>query len=295
MFYKKLISFLMICLIFSLVLSGCRNTADYSSSSAVPSGEDLTHSEVSSDDTSSDVTVSDPEQSSQISSEYEQSSQEISVTPSKPANPPVSSTASHLHAFRITRVEPTCTKDGYTLYECSCGETKIDDYIPKKGHTFGEWKTVTEPTQTSVGLRERVCTVCNEKETEEIPIPVSALSKEVFKLVNEERLKEGKTELTYRQDLQICADIRAEEITEKFDHIRPNGSESFTVFAEHNIEYNTVGENLASGQSTPQDVMKSWMKSEDHKNNILSDSFTGIAIGVAEKDGRAYWVQIFIG
>lgn len=285
MFSKKHISFLIICLIFSLLLSGCRDTVDYSSSSAVPSGEDLTHSDVSSGDTSSDVTVSEPEQSSQASSE----------TSSKPVNPPVSSTASHLHAFKITRVEPTCTKDGYTLYECSCGETKIDDYVPKKGHTFGEWKTVAEPTQTSVGLRERVCTVCNEKETEEIPIPVSALSKEVFKLVNEERLKEGKTELTYREDLQICADIRAEEITEKFDHTRPNNTDCLTVLAENNIEYSAAGENIAEGQETAKAVMESWMASEGHKANILSDSFTGIAIGVAEKDGKYYWVQIFIG
>ncbi|MGN0451739.1 MAG: CAP domain-containing protein [Acutalibacteraceae bacterium] len=266
MFYKKLISFLMICLIFSLVLSGCRNTADYSSSSAAPSGENLTHSEVSSDDTSSDVTVSDPEQSSQISSEYEQSSQESSVIPSNPVNPPASSTASHLHSFKVERVDPTCTEDGYTIRRCvECGETKIDDYVPKKGHTFVEWKTVTEPTQTSVGLRERVCTVCNEKQTEEIPIPVSALSKEVLDLVNQERRKAGKAELTYRQDLQICANIRAKEITDLFNHTRPNGSECFTVFAEHNIEYNTMGENIASGQSTPQDVMKSWMNSDAHK------------------------------
>ncbi len=286
MFSKKHISFLIICLIFSILLSGCRETVDNSSSSAVSSGEDLTHSEVSSADTSSDVTVSEPEQSSQASS----------VTPSKPVNPPVSSTASHLHSFKVDRVDPTCTEDGYTIRRCvECGETKIDDYVPKKGHTFGEWKTVTEPTQTSVGLRERVCTVCNEKETEDIPIPVSALSKEVFKLVNEERLKEGKTELTYREDLQICANIRAEEITEKFDRIRPNNTDCSTVLAENNIECSSSEENIAEDQETAKAVMESWMNSDGHKANILSASFTGIAIGIAEKDGKYYWVQIFIG
>lgn len=288
MFHKKHISFLIICLILSLLLSGCRDTVDYSSSPVVPGGEDLTNSEVSSDDTSSDVVSSEPTESSQTSSE----------TPSKPVNPPVSSTAPHLHAFKITRVEPTCTKEGYTLYECSCGETKIDDYVPKKGHTFGEWKTVTEPTETVVGLKERTCTVCGEKETEQIPKLVSdcpELSKEVFKLVNEERRKAGKTELIYRQDLQICANIRAEEIIEKFDHIRPNNTDCFTVLTENNIEYSATGENIAEGQETAKAVMESWMNSEGHKNNILSDSFTGIAIGVVEKDERYYWVQIFIG
>ena len=288
MFYKKHISFLIICLIFSLLLSGCRDTVDYSSSPVIPGGEDLTHSEVSSADASSDLTVSEPEQSSQASSE----------TPSKPVDPPVSSTAPHLHAFKITRVESTCTKEGYTLYECSCGETKIDDYVPKKGHTFGEWQTVTEPTATAVGLKERTCTVCGEKETEQIPKLVSdcpELSKAVFELVNIERRKEGKTELIYRQDLQICVNIRAEEIMERFDHIRPNNTECFTVLPENNIEYSAAGENIAEGQETAKAVMESWMNSEGHKENILSEKFTGIAIGVAEKDGRYYWVQIFIG
>ena len=287
MFYKKHISFLIICLIFSLLLSGCRDTVDYSSSPVIPGGEDLTHSEVSSDDTSSDVVSSEPTESSEVSSE----------TPLKPVDPPVSSTAPHLHAFKITRVEPTCTKEGYTLYECSCGETKIDDYVPKKGHTFGEWKTVTEPTATAVGLKERTCTVCGEKETEQIPIvyAYSALSKEVFELVNNERANAGLPALAYRQDLQICVNISAEEIMEKFDQIRPNNTDSFTVLTENNIEYSATGENIDEGQSTPQAVMERWMNSDGHKENILSDSFTGIAIGVTEKDGSYYWVQIFIG
>lgn len=288
MFYKKHISFLIICLIFSLLLSGCRDTVDYSSSPVIPGGEDLTHSEVSSDDTSSDVVSSEPTESSEVSSE----------TPLKPVDPPVSSTAPHLHSFKIERVDPTCTEDGYTIRRCvECGETKIDDYVPKKGHTFGEWKTVTEPTATAVGLKERTCTVCGEKETEQIPIvyAYSALSKEVFELVNKERRKEGKTELIYRQDLQICVNIRAEEIMEKFDHIRPNNTECFTVLAENKIEYSEAGENIAEGQETANAVIESWMNSEGHKENILSEKFTGIAIGVAEKDGRYYWVQIFIG
>ncbi len=35
-------------------------------------------------------------------------------------------------------------------------------------HTYGEWETVDAPTCTKVGMKKRVCTVCNEYETEEI-------------------------------------------------------------------------------------------------------------------------------
>lgn len=291
MFLKKHISFLIFLLIFSISLAGCKNRNDNSSSHTVPGGEDLTHSDVSSEDTvSSDVS----------STESAQSSQTSSVTSSNPNKPPVSSTASHLHSFKVERIAPTCTEDGYTLYRCvECGETKIDSYVSKKGHSWSEWITVTEPTTTSEGVRERTCTDCDEKETEGIAMlapDYDALQKEVFELVNQERANVGLQALTYRENAQICADIRAEEITVKFEHTRPDGNLCFTVLSDNGITYNTVGENIASGQSTAQAVMDSWMNStEGHKEAILSDEYKEIVIGVTVKDGFYYWVQIFIG
>ena len=62
----------------------------------------------------------------------------------------------------------TCTKDGVESRGCVCGaiETRV---IPATGHQFGEWKTVREPTDYLAGKKERVCSVCGEKETEKIP------------------------------------------------------------------------------------------------------------------------------
>ena len=133
MFSKKHISFLIICLIFSLSLSGCRHTEDYSSSPVVPGGEDFTHSDTDSSDTSSDsVSSGEPAQSSQTS--YVNSSKpNVNEKPVKPSQSSASGTASHLHAYKITQVPPTCTEEGYTLYECSCGEKKIEGKIHPKG------------------------------------------------------------------------------------------------------------------------------------------------------------------
>ena len=50
-------------------------------------------------------------------------------------------------------------------HECECG------VIADEGeHSFGEWVIVTEPTYTATGKKERVCTVCGYKDTEEIEI-----------------------------------------------------------------------------------------------------------------------------
>ena len=113
MFLKKHISFLILILIFSISFAGCKHREDYSSSPVIPGGVDTTHSNVSSDDTvTSDVSSTEPTQSSQTSS----------VSSSKPSKPPVTSTESHLHSFKVERVAPTCTEDGYTFYKCvECG------------------------------------------------------------------------------------------------------------------------------------------------------------------------------
>jgi uncharacterized protein YraI len=42
--------------------------------------------------------------------------------------------------------------------------------IQALGHSYGEWKTVTEPTVSTEGLRERQCSVCGSKQTEAIPV-----------------------------------------------------------------------------------------------------------------------------
>lgn len=49
------------------------------------------------------------------------------------------------------------------------------------------------------------------------------------------------------------------------------------------------GENIASGQKSIDEVMKSWLKSEGHCKNIMNKNFR--EIGVAQRN--LYWVQDF--
>lgn len=284
MFSKKHISFLIMCLIFSLSLSGCRHTEDYSSSPVVPGGEDFTHSDTDSSDTSSDsVSSGEPAQSSQTSS-VNPSKPSVNEKPVKPSQSSASGTASHLHAYKITQVPPTCTEEGYTLYECSCGAKKIEGKIHPKGHTWDEWKTVIESTVLSEGAKERVCTVCGEKETEQIPALTpnySELQKQVFDLVNDERIKNSLGRLEYSSEIQADADRRAEEITE-----------NFTAKQEDKCAENIFSS--AESSLTAQELFDYWMKSELYQKNILSDKFAHTAIGIVVNNGKYYWVQIFV-
>ncbi len=40
--------------------------------------------------------------------------------------------------------------------------------MDKAAHTYGDWVTVTEATETEAGLRKRTCSVCGYEQTEEI-------------------------------------------------------------------------------------------------------------------------------
>ncbi|HEX2035276.1 MAG TPA: CAP domain-containing protein [Chloroflexota bacterium] len=60
------------------------------------------------------------------------------------------------------------------------------------------------------------------------------------------------------------------------------------------LEWGVLGENLAGGQETPEEVVSRWMDSPGHRANILNPQFTEIGAGLAY--GGPYqrnWTQVF--
>lgn len=93
-------------------------------------------------------------------------------------------TVVHRHVLTYhAKVDATCTSSGTGEYwKCEgdegCnkyfsdanGENEISSppYIRPKGHTWSEWVTTKEPTETAKGEKERECSVCHTKETKEV-------------------------------------------------------------------------------------------------------------------------------
>ena len=124
----------------------------------------------------------------------------------------------------------------------------------------------------------------------------SEFAQEVLRLVNIERAKVGARPLALLDELTERANIRAEEIVQSFSHTRPNGSSCFTVL--NGMSYHTVGENIAAGQASPEDVMDSWMNSQGHRENILNPNFKYFGLGYTYSEYstyKNYWVQLFMG
>lgn len=124
---------------------------------------------------------------------------------------------------------------------------------------------------------------------------LSEFARECFDLINEEREARGMDALEWDDTVAEACDIRAEELSEKFSHTRPDGSTCFTALEEVGAESSARGENIAEGYWTPAAAVNAWMHSAGHRKNILTERFTRGAIGFYSDGSRYYWVQMFAG
>lgn len=118
---------------------------------------------------------------------------------------------------------------------------------------------------------------------------------QVVNLVNEERARAGLKPLSVHGGASGAAGIRAKEIERSFSHTRPDGSSFNTALTAAGVNFRGAGENIAYGQSTPQQVMEGWMNSSGHRANILNANYTSIGVGhYRNASGVDYWTQLFI-
>lgn len=191
----------------------------------------------------------------------------------------------HPHTYTVLVTDPTCTEDGYTTYSCECGFYYTDDTVTATGHVYAD------DTDVNCDQCGYIRNTSSEEDSESQEFPFSEWEWEVLKLTNDERLEMGLSPLTGFAKLQEATDIRAAELTQSFSHIRPDGTDCFTVLDEVGIPYYGAGENIAQGHTAPAWVMNSWMNSTGHRANILTDGFSHLGVGEINFN----WVQIFLG
>ena len=132
---------------------------------------------------------------------------------------------------------------------------------------------------------------CEKDDSNNVSNNISSNERQVVDIVNNERAKLEIAPLEIDESLMKSCDIRAEEIVTTFSHKRPDGQSCFTVIK---TSYGYAAENIAYGQKNAEEVMSSWMNSEGHRNNIISEKYSHIGVGCYEHNNRLYWVQLFI-
>lgn len=180
------------------------------------------------------------------------------------------------------------------------GYYKLDDDTYVHGDYLSETKPAETTTVTTTAKPISTPKQSNNTDTSsnitDQPVNCTAEEAEVFRLVNEYRAQYGIAPVKWDQNAYKAAKIRCDEITTNFSHKRNGGQRFYTVYSEiiQDRLYN-YGENIASGQSTAQDVLNSWMNSELHRKNILDPDFDNLAVafGIYNDSYKYYWVQEF--
>lgn len=192
-----------------------------------------------------------------------------------------------------------CNKTTAKTSNYSALQSKLDALLKSCSGTSATKPTNNTPTTKPTTSKPSTSTPAS-KPTTNVPTngDYSAFQKKVVELVNVERSKNGLKPLTMSTELSKVATLKSQDMAKLnyFDHNSPTYGSPFDMMKKYGISYRTAGENIAMGQSTPEQVMQGWMNSSGHRANILKASFTQIGVGIAKNSsGRLYWTQQFIG
>lgn len=110
------------------------------------------------------------------------------------------------------------------------------------------------------------------------------VKEEMIRLTNEERVRNGLSELEVSERLMSGADIRADECTISFSHTRPNGGDPIG-----SAEILAATSSLSASRA-----VDDWIQSAAHHKIMLNSKYNYIGVGVAQgTDGRYYYVELF--
>jgi len=106
----------------------------------------------------------------------------------------------------------------------------------------------------------------------------------IISLTNETRRSLALPELTSDSKLMQAAQAKAEDmfLNGYFAHTSPTGVTPWYWIKTFGYEYRSAGENLAAHFVEAEDVEAGWMASPTHRDNIVSDRYSEIGVGVAQ-------------
>jgi len=123
-------------------------------------------------------------------------------------------------------------------------------------------------------------------------------------------MKPTVTPLAWNDALYKAAYEHSEDLAESstFSHVGSGTTSDWTAQVQNlgrgstfkeRIENNgyanwkNLGENIAKGQTTVEDVVSSWMNNPGHCANIMNSKYNEIGMAQYKKEGVVYWTQNF--
>jgi uncharacterized protein YkwD/outer membrane protein assembly factor BamB len=123
-------------------------------------------------------------------------------------------------------------------------------------------------------------------------VDLEGYKSQVFQLINAQRAANGLPALQGVGPLGTAAQSYSETMMRAtaggpvfLSHTGPDGTTFDARIRQAGYDWFTIGENLAAGQKSPQEVVNAWMSSPGHRENILSPDFRDIGVGLAVGPG----------
>ena len=181
--------------------------------------------------------------------------------------------------------ENTITPDGYTVNENGAWtvnnivQTKTSDLIPKNNANNSVNTASNNFTETRNNEENKNIEDFSEKQDE--------YRAELLRRVNKYRDRQGLNTLEENDYLNEMAQIRAEELSIRMSHIRPEGGILIG-------EYGVNGEIATKGPKTPKDAFLAFKVSKQHNELMLDREFLTFGSGYyVDGNGKSYWVILF--
>jgi uncharacterized protein YkwD len=116
-------------------------------------------------------------------------------------------------------------------------------------------------------------------------------------LINGVRTTAGVAPLTYNTQLDAAAQAHANDMLTNnyFSHTGlTDATRTLAIRVQATgYQYKLIGENIAQGQQSEQDVLNGWVASPGHQANNVTPDFEHFGLGQAGTGSNARWVLVF--
>ncbi|WP_305788907.1 CAP domain-containing protein [Symbioplanes lichenis] len=126
--------------------------------------------------------------------------------------------------------------------------------------------------------------------------PRGDVQRQALELVNQNRRDGGCGGVSADRRLIRAANEHAADMARRgyFAHESPNGDMAGERVEGAGYRWKRYGENIARGQDSVYEVVKGWMNSPEHRENIMDCKLQQVGLGLAfAPDRTPYWVQDF--
>jgi uncharacterized protein YkwD len=205
---------------------------------------------------------------------------------------PAASAHSHKLPHHVARIGTAAMKSDPVAHIATTSDPVA--HIATASDPVAHIATTSDPVARIATNGARSCANANTAATHATK---SAMRAAVVCLINKQRTERGLPALHEQAQLQRSAQAWTSTMVDQnnFSH----GTAFWNRIQATGYDWQTLGENIATGFTTPAEVVTAWMGSPGHCRNILNPNYVSVGTGVLAQpvlsgaNGGATWTQDF--